>query len=73
MVDRDKNHACVIAWSIGNESGVGSNLQAMYDWAKEHDPTRPVSYQDSTGSGSRGRPDGEFRFRRRLLSARRPS
>lgn len=52
VVDRDKNHACVIAWSIGNESGVGSNLQAMYDWAKEHDPTRPVSYQDPTGSGS---------------------
>ena len=58
--------ACVIAWSIGNESGVGSNLQAMYDWAKEHDPTRPVSYQDSTGSGSRIVPtelsdfDGDF-------------
>lgn len=52
VVERDKNHACVIAWSIGNESGVGSNLQAMYDWAKEHDPTRPVSYQDGTGSGS---------------------
>lgn len=66
VVDRDKNHACVIAWSIGNESGVGSNLQAMYDWAKEHDPTRPVSYQDSTGSGSRVVPtelsdfDGDF-------------
>lgn len=52
LVDRDKNHACVIAWSIGNESGVGSNLKAMYDWAKANDPTRPVSYQDSTGSGS---------------------
>ncbi|OII43596.1 hypothetical protein BIU99_02400 [Plantibacter sp. MMLR14_011] len=52
MVDRDKNHPCVIAWSIGNESGVGSNLRAMYDWAKAYDPSRPVSYQDSTGSGS---------------------
>ncbi|QHC58858.1 glycoside hydrolase family 2 TIM barrel-domain containing protein [Rathayibacter sp. VKM Ac-2760] len=52
MVDRDKNHPCVIAWSTGNESGVGANLQAMYEWAKAHDPTRPVSYQDSVGSGS---------------------
>lgn len=52
VVDRDKNHASVIAWSIGNESGVGSNLTAMYDWAKGYDPTRPVSYQDATGSGS---------------------
>ncbi|KQO11471.1 hypothetical protein ASF06_02110 [Agreia sp. Leaf244] len=66
VVDRDKNHACVIAWSIGNESGVGSNLTAMYDWAKEHDPTRPVSYQDATGSGSMVVPsdtsdfDGDF-------------
>lgn len=58
VVDRDKNHACVIAWSIGNESGVGSNLQAMYDWAKQHDPTRPVSYQDPTGSGSPIVPSG---------------
>ncbi len=66
LVDRDKNHACVIAWSIGNESGVGSNLKAMYDWGKGYDPTRPVSYQDSTGSGSRVVPsdisdfDGDF-------------
>ena len=52
VVERDKNHASVIAWSIGNESGVGSNLKAMYDWAKGYDPTRPVSYQDGTGSGS---------------------
>jgi beta-galactosidase len=52
LVDRDKNHACVIAWSIGNESGVGSNLKAMYDWAKGYDPTRAVSYQDPNGSGS---------------------
>lgn len=52
MVDRDKNHPCVIVWSTGNESGIGSNLQAMYDWAKRYDPTRPVSYQDPVGSGT---------------------
>ncbi|MCJ1700286.1 DUF4981 domain-containing protein [Rathayibacter festucae] len=52
MVERDKNHPSVIAWSIGNESGVGANLQGMYEWAKEHDPTRPVSYQDPVGSGT---------------------
>lgn len=58
MVERDKNHACVIAWSTGNESGVGSNLEAMYKWAKDRDPTRPVSYQDATGSGSAVVPTG---------------
>lgn len=52
MVDRDKNHSCIIAWSLGNESGVGSNLAAMYAWTKSYDPTRPVFYQDATGSGT---------------------
>ncbi|MFK4805892.1 glycoside hydrolase family 2 TIM barrel-domain containing protein [Microbacterium sp. ZW CA_36] len=66
MVDRDKNHPSVIVWSTGNESGVGSNLQAMYEWAKRHDPSRPVSYQDPNGSGSAVVPtelsdfDGDF-------------
>ena len=52
MVERDKNHPSVIAWSLGNESGVGSNLEAMYAWTKANDPTRPVHYQDPTGSNS---------------------
>ncbi|KRF26527.1 hypothetical protein ASG95_20380 [Phycicoccus sp. Soil803] len=58
MVDRDKNHACVVAWSLGNESGVGSNLEAMYEWVKTYEATRPVSYQDATGSGSAIVPTG---------------
>ena len=29
LVQRDKNHPCVIFWSLGNEGGVGSNLKAM--------------------------------------------
>ena len=29
LVQRDKNHPCVILWSMGNEGGVGPNLQAM--------------------------------------------
>ncbi len=28
-VERDKNHPCVIAWSLGNEAGTGANLAAM--------------------------------------------
>ena len=27
MVERDKNHPCVIMWSLGNESGVRANLR----------------------------------------------
>jgi beta-galactosidase/beta-glucuronidase len=39
-VDRDKNRACVVAWSCGNESGYGVNNQAQFDYVKAHDPTR---------------------------------
>ena len=31
FVQRDKNHPCVILWSLGNEGGVGPNLKAMRD------------------------------------------
>lgn len=44
MVERDKNHACVIIWSLGNESGYGRNHDAMAAWVRAHDQTRPVLY-----------------------------
>jgi beta-galactosidase len=45
MVERDKNHACIIIWSLGNESGHGPNHDAMYAWSKSFDPSRPVQYE----------------------------
>ncbi len=45
MVERDKNHACIVMWSLGNESDIGPNHFAMYDVARELDPTRPVHYE----------------------------
>jgi beta-galactosidase/beta-glucuronidase len=39
-LNRDKNRACVVAWSCGNESGYGVNNQAEFDYAKAHDSTR---------------------------------
>ncbi|WP_341840701.1 glycoside hydrolase family 2 protein [Chitinophaga caseinilytica] len=44
MIDRDRNHASVIMWSIGNESSYGSNFQQEYDFVKQIDPSRPVSW-----------------------------
>jgi beta-galactosidase len=44
MVERDKNHPCVFAWSLGNESGYGPNHAACSDWVRANDPTRPVHY-----------------------------
>ena len=45
VIQRDKNHPSVIFWSLGNESGSGANIEAMYRKAKELDPSRPVHYE----------------------------
>ena len=45
MVERDKNHACVIIWSMGNEAGKGCVFETMYNWVKERDGSRPVQYE----------------------------
>jgi beta-galactosidase len=45
MVERDKNHPCVVTWSLGNEAGNGVNFYAAYEWAKGRDDTRPVQYE----------------------------
>lgn len=41
-----RNHACVVAWSMGNESGDGCNIRSMVERCKELDPTRPVHYEE---------------------------
>src|SRR5690348_7608111 len=45
MVERDKNHASIIMWSLGNESFFGRNHEAMAAWIRAHDPTRLIHYE----------------------------
>ena len=45
MVERDKNHASVIIWSLGNEAGFGPNFEATADWIHQRDQSRPVHYE----------------------------
>ena len=40
MVLRDRNHACVLFWSAGNESGEGMNITEVVKEGKSLDPTR---------------------------------
>ena len=41
---RDKNHPSVIVWSIGNENPLPKSCQALGEYAKTFDSTRPVCY-----------------------------
>jgi beta-galactosidase len=45
MVKRDRNHASVIIWSLGNEGGDGVNFEATSAWIHQTDPSRPVQYE----------------------------
>ena len=45
MVHRDRNHPCVILWSLGNESGFGRNHRAEARAARAIDPMRPLHYE----------------------------
>ncbi len=44
LVSRDRNHPSVIIWSLGNEGGIGPNIQAMYDTVVAMDPNRLPFY-----------------------------
>ncbi len=45
MVHRDKNHPCVVMWSLGNETKFGPNHAAMAAAARKIDPTRLIHYE----------------------------
>ena len=58
MVQRDRNHPCVISWSLGNESGYGTNHDAMAGWIRSADNSRPLHYEGAAFHGDGGHPFG---------------
>jgi len=54
MVERDKNHPCIIMWSMGNESGFGDNHKAMINWTKDRKDGRIVHYEGAWLGGDEG-------------------
>lgn len=50
MFMRDKNHAAVLMWSLGNESFGGTNFYDMHDYFRRVDDTRIVHYEGVTNS-----------------------
>lgn len=60
MVERDKNHPCVVVWSLGNEAGPGQNFVAAEKALKARDTSRPTQYErnnDIVDLGSNQYPD----------------
>lgn len=47
MVERDKNHPCIIMWSMGNEAGDGENFVKCSEWIRQRDPSRPIHYEQA--------------------------
>ncbi|MGO1599297.1 MAG: glycoside hydrolase family 2 TIM barrel-domain containing protein [Brachybacterium sp.] len=45
FVRRDRNHASIVMWSIGNEAASGPVTEAMVATVRETDSTRPVIYE----------------------------
>jgi beta-galactosidase len=41
---RDKNHPCVIVWSIGNENPLTPITEVVGKYVQKADPTRPICY-----------------------------
>lgn len=46
-VIRDKNHACIVIWSLGNESGYGRNFESALRWIKSYDLSRLTHYESA--------------------------
>ena len=49
LIARDKNHPCVVLWSLANEPESHTDeartyFEPLFDLARESDPTRPVGF-----------------------------
>ena len=45
MLERDKNHACVLIWSCGNESFGGETIYELSNYFRSRDQSRLVHYE----------------------------
>ena len=47
LFERDKNHGCIIMWSLGNESGCGDNHRAMAEYIRSRLPGAIIHYENA--------------------------
>jgi len=67
MVERDKNHPCVLFWSLGNESGYGPNHERMARWIRERDDSRLIHYEGAFGTHAHDDPAAAAAYRKTTL------
>ncbi len=47
LFERDKNHGCVIMWSLGNESGCGENHRQMANFIRSRKSDAIIHYENA--------------------------
>ena len=69
MYERDKNHAAILMWSLGNESGIGCNQNKMAEYLHSRnrhnlvhceDISRDTRNADRLHGDMKGKSDGEI-------------
>lgn len=60
MYERDKNHVCVIFWSVGNESGYGQNYRKMVEYFHSRDERNITHCEDVCRRLHMGKESAEF-------------
>ncbi len=47
LFERDKNHGCIIMWSLGNESGCGENHRQMANYIRSRKADAIIHYENA--------------------------
>lgn len=47
LFERDKNHGCIIMWSLGNESGCGENHRQMANYIRSRKSDAIIHYENA--------------------------
>ena len=62
LYERDKNHSCVIMWSMGNEANYGANTDAMIEYVRDAQKDMPLKrliHFEQANAGVHRSPDGK--------------
>jgi len=44
MIEANRDHPCILHWSLGNESNYGINIAKTFEYTQQVDPSRPVLF-----------------------------